>query len=111
MSDENAQGGAVVMAAERLIAVTRDDFLKWVGLEAWRAPVYAAARKMCEAAGFDPDTVVMGHPNMEPMLGPKRTIVFYAPIQPAWMLFWSDAQIAAEAIAAATAAKTGETVT
>lgn len=84
-------GGAVVMAAKTLLEVTRADFMKWVLHVPSGQRIYTLARALCERAGHDPDTVVMGHAGAEPMYGPKRTVCVYAPIQPAWMLYWQDA--------------------
>ncbi len=51
----------------------------------------AQARIICRACGFDPDMVVMGVPDGEPIRGPKGTIGIYAPMSPAWALYWDDA--------------------
>lgn len=63
----------------------------------------AQARIICRAAGFDPDMVVMGMPDQPPIRGPKGTIGIYAPMSPAWALYWDDA-------VAAMAAERGESV-
>ena len=55
------------------------------------------ARLLCRAAGFDPDMVVMGVPDQAPVKGPKGTIGIYAPMSPAWALYWDDAVAAMEA--------------
>lgn len=54
----------------------------------------AQARIICRASGFDPDMVVMGVPGAEPIKGPKGTIGIYAPMSPAWALYWDDAMAA-----------------
>lgn len=61
------------------------------------------ARILCRVAGFDPDMVVMGVPDQEPIKGPRGTIGIYAPMSPAWALYWDDA-------VAAMAAERGESV-
>lgn len=55
------------------------------------------ARILCRAAGFDPDMVVMGVADQKPVEGPKGTIGIYAPMSPAWALYWDDAVKAMEA--------------
>lgn len=53
--------------------------------------VMRLARKLCNDAGYEPDSVSMGIPETRAIPGPKGTTGIFTPFQPAWALYWDDA--------------------
>ena len=71
------------------------DAAAWVVAKPGRAAIEVAARRICREMHFDiDDEVVAGSVNGPPTLGPKKTLCFYHPLRPAWMLYIREAAAA-----------------
>lgn len=62
---------------------------------------YRIARKLCEADGYNPDGISMGHAGAPVMINAKKSIALIMPIRPNWMLYWQDAVTAIEVVESA----------
>ena len=72
------------------------------------ARLMVMARKLCHDDGHDPDVVVMGIPGQEITIAAKKLPTIYAPIVPAWCLYWDEAVRALKLVRDTEAANEGQ---
>lgn len=81
----------VVDAAMALIEIARESAAADALVSEDGERLMAMSRRLCEADGQDPDVVVMGVAGQSPTVGAKGLATIYAPIVPAWCVYWDEA--------------------